>query len=350
MIMLFLDLTNESQSDNPNRIVGGKSGGILNENLLEEFRKTAKEFKDKLSFVYLDGNLHEDQMRLLGLFGGKERLPSIAFNTRDGAQIPFPEELSINKDTLTLYCADYLSGKLKNEADIKAMAMKQLQAVNPINQKNKAVRKEKKKAPESKTGVSEQFGDGLKGDDAVIAVNLKNFDEVVMNDDKDVVLMLHAKGCESCAHFAVYYKRMASRFKELNIPSLVIARMDVTDETPPVHLNLIQQSSLPIMVMIPAGIKYPPWSFYSGIGKMQPMMKWVHMHAGIAFELGNLPHLDDTQKKLFKEQVREREEAKEKKQREEKRAMDAEDRKKKELERKLRKHKKQSQSDDHDEF
>jgi len=346
MIMLFLDLTNE-QSDNPNRIVGGKSGGILNENLLDEFRKTAKEFKDKLSFVYLDGNLHEDQMRLLGLYGGKERLPSIAFNTRDGAQVAFPEELPINKDTLTQYCADYLSGKLKTEADIKAMAMKQLQAVNPINQKNKAVRKDKKKAPEIKTGISEQFGDGLKGDDAVVAVNLKNFDEVVMNDDKDIVLLLHAKGCESCAHFAVYYKRMASRFQELGIASLAIAHMDVTDETPPAYLNLIQQTSLPIMVMIPSGAKYPPWSFYSGIGKMQEMMKWVQMHAGISFEIGNLPHLNDHQKNLYKEQVRERAEALEKKQREERRAIEKEDKKKKELERKLKKHKQQQQQQQH---
>ena len=339
MIMMFLDLTNEGQSEDPGRVVGGKSGGILNENLLDEFRKTAKEFKDKLSFVYLDGSLHEDQMRLLGLYGGKERLPSIAFNTRDGAQIPFPEELPINKDTLTQYCADYLSGKLKTDADIKAMAKKQLQAVTPINQKNKAVRKEKKKAPEVKTGVSEQFGDGLKGDDAVTTVTLKNFDEVVMNDDKDVVLLLHAKGCEPCAHFAVYYKRMASRFKDLDIKSLVIARMDVTDETPPSYLNLIQQSALPIMVMIPSGSKYPPWSFYSGIGKIQPMMKWVEKHASISITLGNLPHLDDHQKGLYKEQVREREEALDKKRREEKRAMEQEDRKKRELERKLRKYK-----------
>lgn len=348
MIMLFLDLTNEDQSADPSRIVGGKSGGILNENLLDEFRQTAKEFKDKLSFVYLDGNLHEDQMRLLGLYGGKERLPSIAFNTRDGSQIPFPEELPINKDTLTQYCADFLTGKLKTESDIKEMAKKQLQSVKPINTKNLASRKEKKKAPEIKTGISEQFGDGLKGDDAVVTVDTKNFDDIVMNDDKDVVLLLHAKGCEACAHFAVYYKRMASRFKELAIPSLIIARMDITDETPPAHLNLIQQGGLPIVVMIPSGAKYPPWSFYSGIGKMQPMMKWVHKHVGIPFELENLPHLDDHSKKLYKEQVREREEALEKKRKEEQRAMDKEERAKKELERKRRKQQKLQQQREQD--
>jgi hypothetical protein len=49
MIMLFLDLTYENQSEDPSRIVGGKSGGILNENLLDEFRQTAKEFKDVIN-------------------------------------------------------------------------------------------------------------------------------------------------------------------------------------------------------------------------------------------------------------------------------------------------------------
>ena len=158
MLLLFLDLTDEMNTDQPGRTVGGKSGGIFNEVLLEEFKAAAKEHTDRIAFVYLDGNLFEDKMRSLGLFGGKERLPSLAFNTRDGAQIPFPEELPINRDTLLQFCADFVSGKLRSPDDSKEMAKKALQAAIPINQKNKAVRKERKKVPESTRGVSEQFG------------------------------------------------------------------------------------------------------------------------------------------------------------------------------------------------
>jgi thioredoxin-like negative regulator of GroEL len=42
---------------------------------------------------------------------------------------------------------------------------------------------------------------------------LENFDKVVMQEDKDVVLLLYAQNCEPCANFAVYFKKMAERFK-----------------------------------------------------------------------------------------------------------------------------------------
>eukprot|EP01036_Dinobryon_divergens_P028294 gene28294-37225_t len=337
------DLTDEMLTDQVGKVVGGKSGGIFNEALIEEFKAAAKEHVERIAFVYLDGNLFEDKMRSLGLYGGKERLPSIAFNTRDNAQIPFPEELPINKDTLLQFCADFISGKLRSPEDSKAMARKALQAAIPINQKNKAVRKERKKVPEATRGVSEQFGDGAVGDSAVVRLTLKNFEEFILNEDKDVVLLLHSsKGCESCAHFAVYFKRMAERLRELRVPTLEIARFDVADESPPGYLNLMV-GPLPLLVMIPSGAKYPPWTFYSGVGKVQPMMKWVHEQSTFPFELPNLPHLSEKDKEAYKTQVREREEALEEKRRKEKREMEAEERAQKELLRKKRKQQQKQQ-------
>jgi thioredoxin-like negative regulator of GroEL len=58
-------------------------------------------------------------------------------------------------------------------------------------------------------GVSEQFGDGAAGDKDVVVVTSENFDAVVMDDSKDVLLMFHSKSCESCSHFSVYYKRVS---------------------------------------------------------------------------------------------------------------------------------------------
>jgi hypothetical protein len=88
MLMLFLDLTHEDDSATPGTtrprigllaeatvvllrlcglgVVGGKSGGLLNELLLEEFRAAAKEHSDRITFVYLNGVQHADQMRSLG--------------------------------------------------------------------------------------------------------------------------------------------------------------------------------------------------------------------------------------------------------------------------------------------
>ena len=56
---------------------------------------------------------------------------------------------------------------------------------------------------------------------------------------------------------------MAKRFKALSIDSLVIARMDLTDASPPPGLNLVS-GSLPLVIMFPAGQKIAPWTYYSG--------------------------------------------------------------------------------------
>lgn len=74
------------------------------------------------------------------------------------------------------------------------MAKKVLQSVKPINTKNKVQRKEKKKAPKHVQGISEQYEDGSAGDVAITVLTNKNFEEIVMNDNDDVILMLHTKG------------------------------------------------------------------------------------------------------------------------------------------------------------
>lgn len=123
---------------------------------------------------------------------------------------------------------------------------------------------------------------------------------------------------------------MAQRFKDLGITSLVVARMDVTDDTPPAHLNLLQQT-LPLLVLLPADDKSPPWNYYSGVGKVQTMMKWVEKFVSIPFTLPNLPHLKESDRIAYKTQVREREEYLEEKRRKEQADMEEEERRKQEL-------------------
>jgi len=41
-------------------------------------------------------------------------------------------------------------------------------------------------------------------------ITAQTFQEVAMDEEKDVLLLLHATGCEKCAHFAVYYKRVSA--------------------------------------------------------------------------------------------------------------------------------------------
>lgn len=324
MLLMFLDLTDELATSTPGLVVGGRSGGILNEVLVQELRLVAKEHVGRILFMYLDGNAFPDQMKSLGLLGGVERLPSIAFNTRDKSQLVFPESLPINFDTLNKFAAGVLYGKLRSKKDIKEFQDKALVEVT-TNQRNLAVRKKKKEAPPVERGISEQFDAAYDKLEYVSVVTASNFDSMAMEEGMDVLLMLHSEGCEPCAHFIVYYKKVAERFKDLNISTLRIARMDVTRSTPPADLHLLGVGTLPTVVMLPAYAKREPWSFFSGIGKPQELMKWVHNQAAIPFELPNLPHLTPEQRVLYKEQITEREEYMDSKAKEDAEAMQRED-------------------------
>ena len=57
MLMLFLDLSSAHAPDELGN-VGGKSGGLKNNVLLEELRTVAKEHHERISFVYADGIAH----------------------------------------------------------------------------------------------------------------------------------------------------------------------------------------------------------------------------------------------------------------------------------------------------
>jgi len=62
------------------------------------------------------------------------------------------------------------------------------------------------------------------------------------------------------------------------------------------------------MMMLPAFHKHPPYRFYSGVGKVFPMMDWIRESAGHKFEFSeDLPQFDEHQKVLFREQIKERE-------------------------------------------
>lgn len=86
---------------------------------------------------------------------------------------------------------------------------------------------------------------------------------------------------------------MAKRFKALSIESLVIARMDLTDASPPPHLNLVS-GSLPLVIMFPAGQKMAPWTYYSGLSffsfpSFYSVLTSVNLYPVTVFDLiGNL--------------------------------------------------------------
>lgn len=48
--------------------------------------------------------------------------------------------------------------------------------------------------------------------------------------------------------------------------------------------------------------------FFSGVGKVGPLMRWLQEYSSTPFELPALPHLSEADKPLFRKQLRERQE------------------------------------------
>ncbi|CAN0095020.1 unnamed protein product, partial [Scytosiphon promiscuus] len=280
--------------------IGGLSGGVRNDELVKELKEVALEHRGRLTCLYADGTALADSMKTLGMFGGRERLPQLGFNTMDGRQLPFPEDLPINRETLLHYTAAFLSGRLQSASD----ARKAMVVSRPFSTHNTVRRKERRNTPKEIRGISEE----LKQEDVITQVTRKDFFQVVLDNDKDVLLMFHAKECERCSNMVPYYKRVAERFVDLGISSVLIAAMDVTSETPPPEVA-ITLPVLPAIVLLPGDDKRAPFSrFFSGIGKVGPLMRWLQQHSSTSFELPALPHLHEADKPLFRKQVRERQE------------------------------------------
>eukprot|EP00903_Cladosiphon_okamuranus_P016612 g15324.t1 len=300
MLIMFLELSVHDGGGAANRYrIGGTSGGVSNDELVRELKEVALEHKGSLTCLYADGVALADSMKTLGLFGSRERLPQVGFNTMDGRQLPFPEDLPINRETLFHFVAAFLSGRLQSAID----ARKAMIVSRPFSTHNTVQRKDKRGAPAEVRGISEQ----LKPKDAVMQVTRENFVQTVVDNDKDVLLMFHAEECEKCSNMVPYYKRVGERFLDLGIPSVLVAAMDVTSETPPPEVA-ITLPTLPAIVLLPGDEKQPPFRFFSGVGKVGPLMRWLQEHSSTPFELPALPHLSEEDKPLFRQQVRERQE------------------------------------------
>ena len=55
---------------------------------------------------------------------------------------------------------------------------------------------------------------------------------------RDVLVLFHAVDSRDSMAFTPYFKKMARQFKSLNLPSLVVARYDVSDVSPPRDVRL----------------------------------------------------------------------------------------------------------------
>ncbi|XP_077489871.1 protein disulfide isomerase [Amblyomma americanum] len=158
--------------------------------LLDDFREAAKEFKHKVLFVTIDID-DEDHERILEFFGlKKEEAPAMRFIKLEGDMTRFkPETNSLKTDDIKAFVQGVLDGKIKQSL------------------------------------LSQDLPDDW-DKHAVKVVVQKNFDEVVFDKTKDVLVEFYAPWCGHCKQLAPIYDELAEKYKDRK--DILIVKMDAT--------------------------------------------------------------------------------------------------------------------------
>ncbi|XP_042352180.1 protein disulfide-isomerase A3 [Plectropomus leopardus] len=185
--------------------------------------KVAKSFLDqgkKLNFAVANKGAFRDDLSEFGLDEGSD-VPLVAIRTSKGDKYVMTEEFSTDGKALQRFLEDYFDGKLKRYLKSE-----------PIPENN---------------------------DGPVKVVVAENFDSIVNDDSKDVLIEFYAPWCGHC-------KNLEPKFNELGEklagdPNVVIAKMDATANDVP---SPYEVSGFPTLYFAPAGRKMSPKKYEGG--------------------------------------------------------------------------------------
>lgn len=165
-----------------------KSSG--NEDLLKVYRDVAKDFRHKVLFVTIDVD-DEDHERIMEFFGlKKEQVPTMRVIKLEGEMTKYkPETDALTAESVRTFVQDVLDGKLKQSL------------------------------------LSQDLPEDWDKHPVKVLVN-KNFDEVVFDKEKDVLVEFYAPWCGHCKQLAPIYDELAEKYKDRS--NVVVAKIDAT--------------------------------------------------------------------------------------------------------------------------
>ncbi|KAI8456834.1 thioredoxin-like domain-containing protein [Phakopsora pachyrhizi] len=208
------------------------------EALIKALEPVAKEFKGKISFVWIDANQFSDHGKTLGL--SATNWP--AFTIQDlGKQTkyPFDEKKAIDQNSIMNFVKSFVDGKLS--PSLKSQ---------PIPQKQ---------GPGSHVLVSDSFDDVVFGDDS----------------RRDVFIKFYAPWCGHCKRLKPIWDNLAASFNQSST-DVVITKFDATENDIPPTAE-ISVSGYPTLKFKAAGQK--GFIDYEGDRSLDSLIAFVEEHS-----------------------------------------------------------------------
>lgn len=184
----------------------------------------AKKFLDagqKLSFAVANRKAFSHEVTEFGLDASAGDVPVVGIKTAKGDKYVMQEEFTRDGKALERFLQDYFDGKLKRYLKSE-----------PIPQNN---------------------------DGPVKVIVAENFDEIVNDDSKDVLIEFYAPWCGHCKNLEPKYKELGEKL--VNDPNIVIAKMDATANDVPSNYEV---RGFPTIYFAPAGSKQSPKRYEGG--------------------------------------------------------------------------------------
>jgi protein disulfide-isomerase A1 len=179
--------------------------------LPEEIKPVAREFQGKVNFVWIDAVKYSGHSENLNL---KQTWPAFAIQEPQAqTKFPFDQSTKITTESIREFVTKYVAGEIK--PSIKS---------EPVPEKNDA---------------------------PVKVVVADEFDKIVMDKEKDVLIEFYAPWCGHCKNLAPTYDEVGKRFEAFS-DRVVIAKMDATaNDVPPTAGFSV--SGFPTIKLIKAG-------------------------------------------------------------------------------------------------
>ncbi|KAL0303090.1 UNVERIFIED_CONTAM: protein disulfide isomerase-like 1-3 [Sesamum radiatum] len=205
------------------------------------FLEAAKAFKGKLISVYVELDNEDVGKPVSEYFGVSEEAATVLAYTGNDDARKFLLDGELTVDNIKSFGEKFLGDNLKP-----------FQKSDPIPEKND-------------------------GDVKIVVGN--NFDEIVLDESKDVLLEIYAPWCGHCQALEPIYNKLGKHLR--GIDSLVIAKMDGTTNEHP----RAKPDGFPTILFFPAGNKsFDPITFDAN-RTVVDFYKFLKKHASIPFKL-----------------------------------------------------------------